>query len=148
IVNLFNLLPLTPLDGGRLIEISIFSRWPGARVALAFFSAVAASFFAAWAEDPYLLPLVVILWLSLFNQWRAADLQRAWKEGLSPREQLLHLFEAAQKSFGPQPFVKQYRLIKAVFDQRKIHPPRPWESAVIILIMLLVWGGTGAAAIE
>jgi Zn-dependent protease len=146
-VNLSNLLPLTPLDGGRLIEISVFSRWPGARVAFAFFSAAAVSLLAAWTEDPYVLPLVVILWFALLGQWRAAGLQRAWKEGLSPREQLLHLFVAAEKSLGPQPFVKQYRLIKAVFNQRKIHPPRAWESAAIVLILLSIWGGTGAAAI-
>jgi Zn-dependent protease len=147
LINLFNLLPFTPLDGGRLIEISVFSRWPRARLAFAFLSAVAASLFAAWAEDPYLLPLVAILWLFVIGQWRTTGLQRAWKEGLSPREQLVHLFEAAQKSLGPQPFVKQYRYIKAVFDQRKIHPPRPWESVAVVLIMLGVWGGTAAAAI-
>jgi Zn-dependent protease len=147
LVNLLNLLPLTPLDGGRLIEISVFSRWPHARFAFAFFSAVAASLFAVWAEDPYLLPLVAILWLSLFNQWRVTGLQRAWKEGLSPREQLIHLFEAAQKPLGPQPFAKQYRFIKAIFNQRKIHPPRTWESAAAVLIMLGVWGGVCIAAI-
>jgi Zn-dependent protease len=147
LVNLFNLLPLTPLDGGRLVEISVFSRWPGARIAFAFFSAVAASLFAAWGKDPYLLPILAILWLSLLSQWRVADLQRAWKEGLSLREQLVHLFEAAQKSLGPQPFARQYRFIKAVFNQRKIHPPRTWESAAVALIMLSIWGGTGAAAI-
>src|SRR5262249_52705673 len=56
-------------------------------------------------------------------------------------------FEAAQKSLGAQPFVKQYVYIKAVFNQRKIHPPRTWESAAVVLVMLGVWGGTGAAAI-
>jgi Zn-dependent protease len=147
LINLFNLLPLTPLDGGRLIDISVFSRWPRARAAFAFLSAVAASVFAAWAKDWFLVPLVAILWLSLFSQWKTASLQRAWKDGLSPREQLVHLFDIAQKSSGPQPFGKQYCFIKAVYTQRKIHPPRTWESAAIVLVVLSVWGATAAATI-
>jgi hypothetical protein len=37
-------------------------------------------------------PVAAILWFSLIGQWRAADVQRAWRDGLSPREQLVHLF--------------------------------------------------------
>jgi Zn-dependent protease len=148
VVNLFNLLPVTPLDGGQLLEISVFSRWPRVRLAFAGSSAAAFSVLAAWSEDRYLMPIVVFFWISLIGQWRVTDLQRAWKEGLDPREQLLHLFDAARKIFGPQPFARHYGLVKAVFKRRKIQQPRIWESVFGLSIMLAVWGGVGTAAIE
>jgi len=39
-VNAFNLLPLAPLDGGQLMAIALFNRWPYARLAFTMLSAV------------------------------------------------------------------------------------------------------------
>ena len=54
-VNLANLLPLSPLDGGKLLEISVFSRWPRAHFAMAVLSVIAFSALAIWLQDLFAL---------------------------------------------------------------------------------------------
>ncbi len=147
-VNLFNMLPITPLDGGQLLEISVFSRWPRARLAFSALSVLAFGLLAAWLENPYLGLVTAVLILSLFYKWRITDLHRAWKEGLPPHEQLVHLFGEARRAFGPQTFLRHYRLVKAVFTQRKILKARVWESALALGVMALVWAPIGVAAVE
>jgi Zn-dependent protease len=147
-VNLLNLLPITPLDGGQLLEISVFSRWPRARLAFSALSVLALTALAAWLEDPYLWFIVAFLSYTLFYKWRMTALHRAWQEGLTAREQLEHLFSVARQVFGPQAFARHYRLVKAVFSQRKILKPRLWESALALSVMVLVWAPIGVAAVE
>ncbi len=147
-VNLFNLLPFTPLDGGQLLEISVFSRWPRARLGFSALSVLALAALAAWLEDPYLWFIVAFLSFALFYKWRMTALHRAWQEGLTAREQLEHLFGVARQAFGPQAFARHYTLVKAVFSQRKILKPRLWESALALTVMVLVWAPIGVAAVE
>ena len=147
-VNLFNLLPFTPLDGGQLLEISAFSRWPRARLGFSALSVLALAALAAWLEDPYLWFIVAFLSFALIYKWRMTALHRAWREGLTENEQLEHLFGAARLAFGPQTFARHYGLVKAVFSQRKILKPRLWESALALAVMVLVWAPIGVAAVE
>ena len=147
-VNLFNLLPFTPLDGGQLLEISVFARWPRARLGFSALSVLALAALAAWLEDPYLWFIVAFLSFTLIYKWRMTALHRAWREGLTAREQLEHLFGVAWQMFGPQAFARHYRLVKAVFSQRKILKPRLWESALALSLMVLVWAPIGVAAVE
>ncbi len=147
-VNLFNMLPITPLDGGQLLEISVFSRWPRARLAFSALSVLAVAALAFRLKDQYLWLIAGALTFTLFSKWRMTALHRAWREGLSPREQLVHLFDAAREAFGPQTFARHYRLVKAVFTQRKILKARVWESALALGAMVLVWAPLGLATVE
>lgn len=76
VVNGLNLLPIQPLDGGRVAELLFFSRFP--RVSALFFAAGVAAFFglAAAFSDPVLAVLGVFLALGLPYQWRLAQLAR------------------------------------------------------------------------
>jgi len=145
-VNLFNLLPVTPLDGGRLVELSLFSRWPRLRLVFAALSVAALAALALWSKSPLMWVLVIALGFGLLSQWRIAQLQRAWREGLSQEQQLPHLFEAARRTFGSQGFIRQYGLVKAVLTQRAIAIPRAWESVVTLSILLALWTTAGVAA--
>lgn len=147
-LNLFNLLPLTPLDGGQLLNISLFRHWPRARLVFAAFSTIGFSLLAAYLQKGFLAPIVLFLWLNLFGQWRLTDIERAWKEGLSPREQLANLFEAARLAIGPLPFRQQYPYVRGVILRSKIDCPRPWESILAVSLMLLIWGCAGTAAVS
>jgi hypothetical protein len=80
------------------------------------------------------------------GQWRITDLQRVWKDGLSKREQLVHIFQAASGHVGQKPFVALYPFVRAVFNQRQIHRPRAWESAAVLSVLLAIWGSAAYVA--
>ncbi len=142
-INLFNLLPITPLDGGQLLELALFSRWPRARLAFAVLGVAGFFALAFWINGPLVWMLAVILAGTMVSQWRIARLQSAWQDGLSEEQQLTHLFEVARHSFRNQSFPRHYALVKSVFAYRRIRQPRAWESAVILLLLVGLWSGVG-----
>jgi len=148
-VNLFNLLPVTPLDGGQLVELALFSRWPIARLGFAVLSILAFFTLALWlAHSPVLWVLVALLVWTLRGQWRVVRLQRAWQDGLGEEEQLNRLFDAARQGFGAQPFIRLYGLVKGVFLRRSIRRPQLWESAAVVLLMAGLWSGVAAVVYQ
>jgi Zn-dependent protease len=140
IINFANLLPLTPLDGGRLVEIAVFNPWPRARLAFAVLSLVVLLGIAAWFKDPFTLIIVAVLAATLPNQWRLTILHRAWRVGLTKHDQLVHLFETARLNFATMPFPRQYLFIQAVFNQRKVLTPRLWETVSVMVLLIVLWG--------
>lgn len=61
IVNMFNLLPITPMDGGRIIRavVSSFSRWAG--IGLVFSGVLLAVFLSWYIKAP------IMLWIALLG---------------------------------------------------------------------------------
>lgn len=69
-VNFMDLLPLLPMDGGRLLQLVLVGRFP--RLMLSF-AVISASAFAAAGfhlRNPYLLALGVLIFFTLPLQWR------------------------------------------------------------------------------
>jgi Zn-dependent protease len=50
-LNFFNLLPLLPFDGGRLIHIVLFSRWPGVELVFRLVAALLLAWLAMYRES-------------------------------------------------------------------------------------------------
>jgi Zn-dependent protease len=148
LINLFNLLPLTPLDGGQLVELSLFSRWPRSRLLFSALSVAAMAALGLWLKSAVFVVFVLLLGMLLLHQWRASRLESRWQEGLQPEEQLRQLFGRAQELFGPVGFLRQYPLVKAVMERRRIGRPRAWESALVLGLLLALWGGGGFAAYD
>lgn len=142
-VNLFNLLPITPLDGGQLIDMALFSRWPRLRLVFAAASAAAMAALAYWLQSPTAWAIAAFLFISLTAQWRAAQLQAAWREGLPLEDQLKHLFDTARRLFRKQGAARLIGLVKAAVTRRMIRVPRLWESAATLAVLLGVWVPTG-----
>lgn len=145
-INAFNLLPVTPLDGGRLVEMLLFSRWPQSRVAFSALSVAAIAALALVTGSKPVWIIVIVLGLGLLSQRRVARLQSAWRAGLDREQQLVHLFRIAHERFGLQSFARQYALVKTVFTQRSIHRPRPWESVVTLSLLVTLWTAGGVIA--
>lgn len=76
VINYLNLLPVTPFDGGRVMEILFFSRYP--RANFFFYAACVAAFVLAWyfTQDHVLLVLSIVLGIGLPGQWRIAQAAR------------------------------------------------------------------------
>jgi Zn-dependent protease len=146
-VNLFNLLPITPLDGGRLVETALFSRWPRLRLLFAAFSVAAFAAMAVWWSHVALWVIVAVLVYALLGQWRIVQLQLAWQEGLPKQQQLAHLFEVVRGRLRVATFVRQLALVRAVFLQRLVHVPRLWERVLALSVLVCVWIATAAIAL-
>ena len=106
ILNVINLLPVTPLDGGRVMEVLLFARWPTLRFLFALASCTILVGFGLLTGDRVLLIIGVLVGLALPSQWRFSRLARKIprKPGESFDEPT-----AARKVFGVlalEPFTK------------------------------------------
>lgn len=143
-INLFNLLPFTPLDGGRLLEIALFSRWPLLRGVFALLSVGAFAAIASWLHSPSLWVIVGILVLGMRSQWTMARLQSAWDTALPRRDQLVRILSVLENRLRVVSFTRQWALVRAVSSHAKMGKPRAWESAMTMTIMVGVWLLPGA----
>jgi len=144
-VNLFNLLPITPLDGGQLMGLSLFNRWPLGRLLFAIAGVAGIGALALWLKTPATIFIAVFLLLNLRTQFRMMQLHRAWDETLERPAQLRRLFETARQRFKVQSYATQAALVKAVVSQHAVRRARWWESAGIVAALLLFWSGAAVA---
>jgi Zn-dependent protease len=147
-VNLFNLLPVTPLDGGRLLEIALFARWPRLRGAFAWVSVAAFAGLAQWAHSVTAWMIAGLLFLGLPSQWRAAILETAWKEDLPKEQQLRRLFSVLRERLRVAGIARQLALARAVYQHRLMRRPRLWESLATLALLVVVWGVPAAFAVR
>lgn len=145
-VNLFNLLPIIPLDGGRLVELSLFGRWPRMRIVFSALSSLAMIGIFTWSKSPVWIGLSMGMAMALRTQWRAASLQRSWQGDLNPAQQLRHLFETIRQRWPGQLIARQFSMVRSVLQQQSARAARLWETALILLVMSLVWSSVGVAA--
>ena len=147
-INLFNLMPVTPLDGGQLVELALFARWPRLRTVFAAASVLAMFGFAWWWRSEMTAVLGGLLAFSLMSQWRVARLQNAWREGLDHPAQLVNLFAAARRLMPQSTPTRLFVAVRAVFSRQLVQPPGRKASAVIMALLLTVWVGVGVLAFE
>lgn len=74
VINYLNLLPLVPLDGGRVMELLLFTRHPRLRFGFAVLCCALLLAAGLWLNDTVLLAVTVLIALSLPGQWRRARL--------------------------------------------------------------------------
>ena len=142
-INLFNLLPLAQLDGGQLLGLALFSRWPRSRVAFAGLGTLGLLGLAAWLQSELTALLALLSGLGVWGQWRMARLQELLPGLGSGREQLTRLFEAARQQQPRQTPARWFATARAVLAHQQAEPPRLWLSAAVVSGMLLLWAGGG-----
>lgn len=98
VINYLNLLPVLPLDGGRVIETLIFSRFPRAQMLLMLLSIGALALVGFSLGDKILLGLAFIYVVSLPAQWKFGSVAKIVKRLITPdadrRERLRAIFLA------------------------------------------------------
>jgi len=77
IINYLNLLPITPLDGGRVLDTLLFSRFPRAQFIFSLLSAMLMAAGGIALSDPILIGVGVLLLLSLPSSWNLSLMNRA-----------------------------------------------------------------------
>ena len=72
IINLINLLPMPPLDGGRVAERLLFDQHPKAKAFFYAAGAVGFAFFAWMFNDVFLAAFTVVTSLLAYQQWQVS----------------------------------------------------------------------------
>ncbi len=124
ILNAFNLLPIHPLDGGKIFEILLLSRWPGLAFAgrvlgVLGLGALAWTMKGALAQG-VMLGFVFLMALGLPQHWREARVARALRAsgrhaGLARPAALKALFSTfSQLGYGRLAWPSQKALVDAL----------------------------------
>jgi Zn-dependent protease len=126
-VNGFNLLPIAPLDGGQLMQLILFRRFPRLNKVFLVLSAVAVAGVAWWAKSPMLGFFAFVLLWGLYKGGKIGgkgrdeaglagirarygsgrDAAGAWDAGMIAE------FFASLRAGKPQPFPEKLNRIKA-----------------------------------
>lgn len=138
IVNLLNLLPIFPLDGGRIAHALLFARRPWLDVAARLSGALALALLAFALRDAVLGGLALALALAVPMGFRLAGLRRAFhaEAALAPADERAQVFfRVLHRGGGGQlPFAKKLQLAKGVLLQ-------PAQNAAPRLAATLLWLG-------
>ncbi len=145
VVNYLNLLPVLPLDGGRIVETLLLGRFPRAQAV--FLGVGAAAFgWVAWRfGDPLLGVIAVLLFAAVPARWRWAAAAHRLRPRLDPsasRADRVHaVFEALQeKPFAQAPAPHRHQMAKGILAQLDARPPRLGTALAggLVYVSLLV----------
>ena len=168
LINYLNLLPLVPLDGGRVVERLLFTRWPRVRFVFALLSLLALVA-AAWAfADRALVVICVLIGLGLPFQRRMSRLLSTYLERFGPlrvsrRETIERLYGLqVQAGAAPGTFAQRVETAKAALLALQDPLPR-WRDTLAglglyaalmlgapaaVLVVLFHSSGPGPSAAE
>lgn len=145
LVNYLNLLPISPLDGGRIVETLLLGRFPRAQVAFIGGGALVFAIGAWVLRDPILAGISLALVISLRTAWIAAGaLVRARDrvtESTPEAERVRTVFELLQEApYSGKPASQRVRLAEIIIP-RLGHEPASLRTALagglVYLTMLL-----------
>lgn len=120
IINLFNLLPIVPFDGGQIVSRTLFARLPWLDFGFNVL-AIAALLAMGWWLAPILLWVGAFFALGLPGRWRIAGLSRRVLRDrallqLRGEEQIRALAGAVaqDRACGRRPFIERLNLVQAL----------------------------------
>lgn len=141
-INLFNLLPLSPLDGGQLIEGIVCRRWPRMRTGFVVMSWLAFLTMAVYTKQPVFWGLLVWLGVMLPTLWRINQIDVEPVAGQELSTRLKALFEQAQALFPSANAFRLHAMVKSLIQRKTMSAPRWWESAGVLCVLVTIWGGS------
>ncbi|MEH2441965.1 site-2 protease family protein [Nostoc sp.] len=141
-LNLFNLLPVYPLDGGQIADLLLFSRFPYIGVLFKVFGVIILGFLGK--DRPMLLLFAMLIAMGIPNSFRSAKINQKFQRELRrnppiDRDNILHfIFKyLKQLGYGNLPFSKRYALVKGLIQQQ--HESRSkWKTRVFLLVIYCV----------
>lgn len=141
-VNLFNLLPVTPLDGGRLLEIALLEQHPRVRFGFAMASLLGFIALALWIGDPLMWGVVGFLLMGVGSQWRTMKLRQRLAQSPGAERSTEQLFREADALAPGKGFAVHWQLVKAAESHRQTVPARRWEMLAAPVLLVAIWAGS------
>ncbi len=136
VLNLFNLLPFTPLDGGQIVDTFAFTGWPWARFGFYVSSALAIIAAGVLMHSPVLAAAALVLLAFSRNAWRRAQLARGLVPQASPEAAILQrVHEAAGRTPS---FTRRLGLVRMLRPELVARRPRAIERAIGLAVYLCV----------
>ena len=146
-INLFNLFPIYPLDGGKVADLLLFSQYPYTDVLFKIFAVIVLVLLGM--GFPILLGLAFAVALTIPLGFRSAKLGSYLQQEFSGRssnksEDLLHLIyrKIQEFGYGKLPFSQRYQLAKNL-QQRYREASSKWTTRIFLvgLYCVSLFGG-------
>lgn len=135
-INLFNLLPLTPLDGGQIVETFVFARWPRLRAIFFALSALALFVVGYKLGSTVLAGVAVLLAFGIPHFWRRSRLEA----GIGPEDAVGGILQRLHAIHGPRlpAFALRMQMLRGLLPALRGRRPSLLESLAGAAIYLLV----------
>ena len=130
VLNLFNLLPFTPLDGGQIVDTFAFSGRPWARFGFYVLSALALIGAGVLLRSPVLAAAAVVLLAFSRSAWRRAQLVRGLTPSSSPEVTILQRVYGGARVPG---FNRRLMLVRMLRPELVARRPRALERVLGLL---------------
>lgn len=138
VINAINLLPIFPLDGGRIVNLLVFAQYPWADLLFKWGTLLVLALVWVVTRDPFVLILGILVGVNLPSSLRAAQIVTQVRRHASPdcpgaSALLPSLFQAVkQAGYGTLPFAQKYLLVKTLMLQLR-EPPAHWVTRLTLL---------------
>ena len=151
VINVINLLPVTPLDGGRVLEVILFARWPTLRFAFAAGSCLALLAVGALLGETVMFILGIFVAMTLPAQWRfsrlALKVDRPAGHGLDEASATKRVFAAlARAPFTRWSFQKRTTAADELIAELRTAIPGPAAMAAGLAIYAACFVAPAAGA--
>jgi Zn-dependent protease len=146
ILNYLNLLPIVPLDGGRLFELALFSRAPVLKSVFTLVSLSLGIIATILLRDPILIFFVVLMAIGVRTQLLVnsahSKIKKQIKAGqIQPDKQslLTEIFRVLkQKTFDKLPFAQKYAVSKNLLSALMQKPPGLGETIASLVLYFAI----------
>jgi Zn-dependent protease len=147
VLNYINLLPIVPLDGGRLFELALFSRAPVLKSVFLIISLSVMATAAILFKDPFLIFFSIFMIIGvrthlLINSAHSKIKKKIKTQQIqSDKESFLpEIFQLLkQKAFARLPFARKYAISKNLVSELMQKPPGLAETIVSMVLYFVVF---------
>ncbi len=141
VINFFNLLPIMPLDGGRVLHDLIFSRVPWLEATFSIIGALVLGGLAMFANEPVLAFVALLILISTKEEVRRSRLLKSFRSRMKGTESA-EPKELARRAFGHLSeqgcqglaFGRRYQLAEYLLSN--VHAPAAGAATTGLLLCL------------
>lgn len=134
-LNIFNLLPILPLDGGQIADVALVSRFPRLRVFFLLLSGLGLGAVGFAAESSLLKFAALFMLFRLPVEWKQAGIVKKLRRELPPRPTedtvLRRLLPELHRAFSPSLGAAQRLQLVRPLEERVRRPRAGWGDIVL-----------------